>query len=37
MVTEYKISIHVARKLVDKRGNKLEENYIALYIYVTNR
>lgn len=34
MVTEYKISIHVARELVDKTGNNLEENYIALYIHM---
>lgn len=29
MVIEYIISIHGARELVDKTGNKLEENYIA--------
>lgn len=34
MITEYIIHIHVARELVDTRDNKLEENCIALHIYV---
>lgn len=36
-VTEYVIGIHGAREFVDKRGNKLEENYIAFYTHMISK
>lgn len=36
-VTEYVIGIHGAREFVDKRGNELEENYIAFYTHMISK